>query len=118
MRRGLERARAFAEAARLDAQAADSLAIIVEEWLINVVEHGGAAAGSRIVMRLGRGPDGVRLVVTDAGRPFDPRTVTFQGPNLTRGGGAGLALIQAWCRIADYRRRGGRNRLVFEMPLS
>ena len=28
-----------------------------------------------------------------------------------------LALIQAWCRIADYRRAGGRNRLVIEMPL-
>lgn len=118
MRRGLERARAFAEAARLDARAADSLAIIVEEWLVNVIEHGGAAPSARIVLRFGRRPDCVRVLVTDAGRPFDPRAVTFEGPNLARGGGAGLTLIQAWCRIADYRRRRGRNRLVFEMPLT
>jgi hypothetical protein len=41
----------------------------------------------------------------------------FGGPNLERGGGAGLELIRAWCRIAAYARRGGRNRLVLEMPL-
>lgn len=42
----------------------------------------------------------------------------FEGPNLTRGGGAGLALIQTWRRIADYRRQRGRNRVVFDMQLS
>lgn len=118
MGRALALARAFAEQAALEAQAADSLALIVEEWLSNVVEHGEAPPTARIVLRLQRAPRRVHVVVTDAGRPFDPRTVVFQGPNPERGGGAGLALIQAWCRIADYRRRRGRNRLVFEMPLA
>jgi serine/threonine-protein kinase RsbW len=116
--RALALARAFAERAALEAQAADSLAIIVEEWLSNVVEHGGAPASARIVLRLQHAPRQVKVVVTDAGRPFDPRTAVFQGPNPERGGGAGLALIQAWSRIADYSRRRGRNRLVLEMPIT
>lgn len=111
-------ARAFAERAAIGNEAADSLALIVEEWLHNVVEHGDAPAGARIVLRLRRTPGLLLLWVSDAGKPFDPRAAEFEGPNLERGGGAGLALIQAWCRIADYRRSGGRNRLVFEMPLS
>ncbi len=114
--RGLAFARRFADQAALAPGVTDHLALIVEEWLNNVVEHSGATSSSRIVLRLQRRPGVVRLTVTDAGKPFDPRTVTFDGPNLARGGGAGLALIQAWCRIADYRRAGGRNRLVFEMP--
>ncbi|MBW8812250.1 MAG: ATP-binding protein [Caulobacterales bacterium] len=115
--RALAAARRFAEAARLDPTAADRLAIVVEEWVGNVVDHGGAAPGSRIDLALARERSLVRLTVSDAGAPFDPRTAGFEGPNLERGGGAGLALIAAWTRVADYRRRGGRNHLVFEMPL-
>ena len=59
----------------------------------------------------------VFMEVSDAGLPFDPRDAVFEGPNLERGGGAGLELIRAWSRIADYTRRAGRNRLFVEMPL-
>ena len=106
----------FASDAGLGDSAAEKLAIIVEEWLINVVEHGGAAPTSRILLRLERDGAVVRVGFSDAGGPFDPREVEFEGPNLERGGGAGLALIKAWSRIAEYRRRAGRNRLVLEMP--
>jgi anti-sigma regulatory factor (Ser/Thr protein kinase) len=105
--------RRFAEAHALSADSADRLAVVVEEWTANIVEHGGAAAGSRIVLRLHRAGDGgVRLTFTDAGVAFDPRTASDEGPNLERGGGAGIALIRSWCEIESYRRRGGRNRLV------
>ena len=113
--RGLNLTREFANSTALSPLAADHLALIVEEWLNNVTEHSGAPAGGRIALRLQHRPGLVRLTVTDAGKPFDPRNVSFEGPNLARGGGAGLALIQAWCRITDYRRVSGRNRLVFEM---
>ncbi len=115
--RGLILARNFADKAALSPDAATHLALIVEEWLNNVIEHSGAPPGGRIVLRMHRLAGFVRVAVSDAGRPFDPRTVIFDGPNLSRGGGAGLALIRAWCRIADYRRHRRRNRLVFEMPL-
>ena len=118
VRRGLAAAFAFAMDCAIDEEATDKLAIIVEEWLVNVVEHGGGAATSRIAMRIERQGDLVRLSFSDGGHAFDPRDSVFEGPNLERGGGAGLALIQAWSRIADYRRRAGRNRLVLEMPLA
>jgi serine/threonine-protein kinase RsbW len=94
------------------------LAVVVEEWVANVVEHGGPQEGARIVLRLRLSDGVVRLSVSDAGRPFDPRTVAFSGPNNERGGGAGLALIVSLCRIARYARRAGRNHLVLEMPLA
>lgn len=112
MARAIAFARRFAETSGLPADNADRLAVIVEEWAANIVEHSGAPAGSRIVLRLERVGEGVRITVSDAGVAFDPRTVTDQGPNLERGGGAGIALIRAWCEIEAYRRRAGRNRLV------
>lgn len=115
--RALQVARTFAEAARIGDDAADRLAIIVEEWVANVVEHSRAPATSRIALRLEIEGTLVRLRVSDAGRPFDPRAAAFEGPDEARGGGAGLELIRAWGRIADYARRSGRNRLVIEMPL-
>jgi serine/threonine-protein kinase RsbW len=116
--RGLATALLFADAEALGDEATDKLAIVVEEWLINVVEHGQAAPGSRMALRLERVDGAVRLTFSDAGQAFDPREAVFEGPNMERGGGAGLALIQAWSRIADYRRRAGRNRVVLEMPLA
>lgn len=110
--RAIAFARRFADASGLNADAADRLAVVVEEWAANIVEHGRAVAGSRIVLRLERSGSGVRLTFTDAGVAFDPRTVTDDGPNLERGGGAGIALIRAWCEIESYARRRGRNRLV------
>jgi anti-sigma regulatory factor (Ser/Thr protein kinase) len=116
--RALAVARRFAALAGLPDAAADRLAILVEEWVANVVEYGDAPPPSRIEMRLERDGPLVRMTVSDAGVAFDPRTADLDGPNLERGGGAGLALIAAWSRVAEYRRRGGRNRLVLEMPLS
>lgn len=110
--------RRFARAAALDAATTDRLAIIVEEWAANIVEHGAAAPGSLIVLRLRRTGEGVRIAFSDAGVAFDPRTAEARGPNLERGGGAGIALIRSWSRIADYRRRRSRNRLTIELDLS
>jgi serine/threonine-protein kinase RsbW len=115
--RALALARAFARRAALADPAADRLAIVVEEWIANVVEHGAPRPGSRIGLRLEHAAGTVRLTVSDAGLPFDPRTAGFEGPNLDRGGGVGLELVRAWVTIADYRRRAGRNRLVLEMRL-
>lgn len=90
---------------------------MVEEWIVNLLEHGQLRPGSRIAVTLGREDGVVRLTFSDAGVPFDPRAAEFHGPNEARGGGVGLALIRAWSRIADYRRRSGRNRVTLEMPL-
>lgn len=90
--------------------------MVVEEWIANVVEHGGQQEGARIVLRLSLADGAVRLSVSDAGRPFDPRLARFDGPDIEHGGGAGLAMITGLCRITAYSRRAGRNRLVLEVP--
>jgi anti-sigma regulatory factor (Ser/Thr protein kinase) len=104
--------RRFADAGGLSADSADRLAVVVEEWAANIVEHSGAAPKSRIVLRLERVGEGARLTFTDAGMAFDPRQARDDGPNPERGGGAGIALIRAWCEIESYRRRAWRYRLV------
>ena len=110
-------ARSFADRAGLEAPAAGHLAMVVEEWVANVVEHGGPQDGARIVLRLRLNDAAIRVSISDAGQPFDPRAAVFDGPNPDRGGGAGLALIASLCRIAGYARHAGRNRLVLELPL-
>ena len=105
----------FATDARLADDTADRLAIVVEEWVTNIAEHSGAPPGSAIVLKLQQVGLGVRLTVTDAGVAFDPRTAEDKGPNLERGGGAGIALIRAWSEIEDYQRLSGRNRLVIRL---
>lgn len=116
--RALGVSRAFVEQCGLGRDPAERLAIVVEEWVANVVEHGGPPAGSHIGLRLALGPGIVRITVTDAGCAFDPREApAFEGPDLERGGGAGLELMRAWSRVVAYGCRGGRNRLVLELPL-
>jgi serine/threonine-protein kinase RsbW len=115
--RALELARGFCTAHGLERGAAERLAIIVEEWVANVLEHGDAPAHSRIVVSLACRADEVRLTFSDAGRAFDPRDAGFTGPDAERGGGAGLELIRAWSRVVAYARRGGRNRVILDMPL-
>lgn len=116
--RALAATRAFCAQADLGRDATERLVIVVEEWIANLVEHGAPPAGSRIGLRLAQAPGAIRVTVTDAGCPFDPRQDAFKGPNLERGGGAGLELLRAWSRVAAYGRRAGRNRLVLEVPLA
>lgn len=117
MAEALRLARRFSEDARVPGDAADQLAIIIEEWVLNAVEHGGPPARSLIVLELERTQGAVRIAASDPGAPFDPRAVEFLGPNLERGGGAGLALIKAWATIESYRRIRGRNRVVMSLPI-
>jgi anti-sigma regulatory factor (Ser/Thr protein kinase) len=108
--RAIAAARAFAG----EGEAADTLAIVTEEWVANVLEHGAPAPGSLIVLTFARAAGGMALSASDAGAPFDPRAAGPAEPNLERGGGAGLALILAWCDV-DWRRTGGRNRVVLTL---
>jgi serine/threonine-protein kinase RsbW len=112
--RAIAAVRLYAETLSLADEAADRLALIAEEWVINILDHSGAAPQSRIVLMLAQPGGRPRLTVSDAGRPFDPCAVEDFGPNLERGGGAGIALIRTWCEMT-YVRRGGRNRLALDL---
>lgn len=114
--RALRAVRAFAGRCALPDGQTDRLALVVDEWLANALEHGRPPAASRLVLSLAREAACVRLVVTDAGVAFDPRLAAFDGPDLERGGGVGLELVRAWAEIEDYRRHRGRNRVWLRIP--
>lgn len=88
------------------------LAIIVEEIVANVVEHGDCPPGSELVLMIAKDGDRIEVSVEDGGTAFDPRShvseATMPPP---RGGGAGLALVTHWAKTIDYSRVDGRNRL-------
>jgi serine/threonine-protein kinase RsbW len=105
-------ARDYLRATAADEDMQARLSIIVEELVINLVEHGGAPEGDPIELRLEREADeGVRMTLIDGGTPFDPREATLSEVPPERGGGAGIALVLAWAEIVDYASAEGRNRL-------
>jgi anti-sigma regulatory factor (Ser/Thr protein kinase) len=89
---------------------------VVEEWVLNVLEHGGAPEGATIRLSLELGESAIRIEASDPGVAFDPREVEMEGPNLERGGGVGLALVKAWTTIEGYRRIDGRNEVTLILP--
>ena len=112
---GLAATRAFVTAEELGDQG-DVLAIIVEELLFNLIDHGDAPPGDPIALRLARVAEGIRLVLESGGTPFDPREAQADRPMPERGGGAGLALVRVWARIEASESSGGRNRLQLLIP--
>lgn len=110
-------ARDFAGTGRIDQADAVRLAIIIEELVTNLYDHGGLSAEDVFELELRATDADIRLVLVDPGRPFDPaRAVPDR--STSRGGGAGLKLIQAWAAHIDYRSTGGRNRLELLLPVS
>ena len=110
-------ARRFAEAHALAADDAARLAIIVEELVANLIDHGGAP-GTSITLRLSRRSREIGLTLIDRGAFFDLRTAQHAAEPPERGGGAGIALVLAWARVDDYTRAGTLNWLDLTIPLT
>ncbi|SNS38279.1 Anti-sigma regulatory factor (Ser/Thr protein kinase) [Sphingomonas laterariae] len=115
--RAIAAAHDYCDRTGCDDDARAHIAIIVEELVLNIVEHGGAALGDPIHILLEQVGEGTQLTLTDGGTFFDPREA--EAPGLAppeRGGGAGIALILAWAEIRSYVAEGGRNRMVLLIP--
>lgn len=94
---------------------ADRLAILVEELVMNLIDHAALPAGDRIDLRFSAHDDGVRLLIEDGGTPFDPRgSAAPHDPD--RVGGAGLHMLARWARVERYESIGARNRLMLLVP--
>lgn len=107
---------AFAAAQALDATTKRRLAIIVEELLINVIDHAIHGRDIALGLDLQTVEDGVAITIDDDSIAFDPRTVAPpELPNPDRGGGVGLAIVKAWADIVSYDSEHGRNRLVLRL---
>ncbi len=110
-------ARNFAVANHIDGSDISRLCVIIEELFANLYEHGGVTHDELVQMSLSTSVGGVRIVVVDPGRPFDPRDAKSSRPRSERGGGAGIDIVRGWASQFDYRRSEGCNRLELLVPL-
>lgn len=106
----------FSAASSLTPSHTARLAILVEEAVTNLYDHGQVQPGFTGSLALSDDGDGVGICLCDSGKAFDPREADeCHGPDEERGGGAGLALIRAWAEIVDYRSEDGRNQLELKL---
>jgi anti-sigma regulatory factor (Ser/Thr protein kinase) len=112
----VEAARTFGLSRGLSDGELARLCIIVEELVANLYDHAGLTHQSEIEMTIARVAAGIRISIVDTGIPFDPRTIPHS-ERPERGGGAGLALVQAWAEILGYEASDLGNRLDLLVPL-
>jgi serine/threonine-protein kinase RsbW len=111
-----ERAQAFLAESGVDARAAHHVALVLDELLTNVFNHGGTGKSPASV-RLVVGDDRVDAQILDCGEKFDPRReqdIDLSAPVSDRPvGGLGLLLVRRVTDGLDYERVGDRNRTTF-----
>ena len=88
------------------------LLVAADEIFANIVRYSGATRWS-LSVELDHHPDGVRLVITDNGKPFDP--LAQRDPDTTLAaedravGGLGIFIVKKTMSPVTYKRRSGLN---------
>jgi anti-sigma regulatory factor (Ser/Thr protein kinase) len=111
-------ARVFASAAILDRASSARLAIVVEELVLNLYDHGELAADEFFELELQRIPDALRVSLIAPGPKFDPRVETRTSTPRSAGASAGLKLIREWSQSIEHDYVDGRNRVVTTLAVS
>ena len=111
-------ARIFAERDGIAEADGQRLAILVEELVTNLYDHGGLSDADAVGVELVKLGDTIRLAIADQGQAFDPGPATQPEAVPARGGGAGLAMVREWASDMDYRSADGVNRLTVRLPLT
>ena len=111
-------ARAFAERAGIDHAAGPRLAIVVEELVTNLYDHGGLRADDAFDLELSSNGAEVRFALSAPGPEFDPWLPVFGRKPSSTGAGAGLELVKAWSSLLEHDYANGRNRLALTLPIS
>lgn len=114
--RAVELAHLFSTSNALAPQRRARLAILVEEAVTNLYDHGAIGPGFAGTLTLSADSTDVRVTLCDSATPFDLRDAhEADMPNTERGGGVGLAMIRAWAEIVDYRSANGTNALELKL---
>ncbi len=116
VRDACDAAREFATALWLGDDELARLCIVVEEWVANLYDHGGLTPSDAVELCLASDPEGVKVIITDPGNPFDPRDLPCRVELPDRGGGAGIGIMRAWANLVTYQRTEGGNRLELLLP--
>ena len=96
-------------------KAKNKLLVAADEIFANIVRHSGATRWSLSVV-LTHHPEGVRLVLSDDGKPFDPLVQRDPDTTLSAAdrdiGGLGILIVKKTMSPVTYRRRNGKNILT------
>ncbi|HVU31412.1 MAG TPA: ATP-binding protein [Sphingomicrobium sp.] len=111
-------ARTLAGRVGIDESDAARLAIIIEELVTNLYDHGGLGFDDVFELELFATGEELGVVIIDPGTPFDPGLADLGRKVPRRGGGAGLKLVRAWASRTEYSSIGGFNRLAVLLPKS
>lgn len=88
--------------------------VCLEEAVANAIGHGGSR--EPILISLAADDREVRLIIEDAGIPFDPAAARPRRTAALEPGGTGLVLLHHFCPALRYQRHDGRNRLILPFP--
>lgn len=115
--KALELVADFVQRSNCGADAEARVAIIVEELVANIVEHGCPPPDSDIAIELAALGADIGLTLSDAGSFFDIRRAVAPAEiPPERGGGAGIALVLSWANVIGYEAEDGRNVLRLVIP--
>lgn len=114
----LDAIEAWCEAAELGPATAHRIGVVVEELAANVAMHGtgGPDGATFVAVSLAAEPGGIRAVVEDDGRPFDPLAQAAPDTDAAledrEVGGLGVHFARVMARELAYAREGGLNRVT------
>jgi anti-sigma regulatory factor (Ser/Thr protein kinase) len=106
----------FLEEEGVPPKRAHRVRLVVEELLVNVIQHAYDDDGKHtILLDVRTEPNGVAVVVEDDGKPYDPRRTSSPTPKeLLEAGkshGLGVVIVKKVARDFGYERVAGRNRV-------
>jgi serine/threonine-protein kinase RsbW len=109
----------FAFDAELRPDVTSVIDLCANEVVVNIISYAYESAGPReIALELDAIPGGVRLVVSDDGRPFNPLQAPDHVPPLRLDeatiGGLGILLVRRMASRCEYRRDQDRNIVSIE----
>jgi serine/threonine-protein kinase RsbW/sigma-B regulation protein RsbU (phosphoserine phosphatase) len=89
--------------------------LIVEELVLNLIDHAVGSVTNRVNVRIDLAPGRVIVVLEDDAKPFDPRSAPAFDKNRPleeRGDrGMGIHLVRTLAEDMEYQRIDGRNQL-------
>ena len=100
---------------KVPVKARSQLLVAADEIFANIVRYSGATRWTLTIEKM-RYPDGVRLVLTDDGKPFDP--LAHRDPEVPGGegaleiGGLGILIVKKTMSPVTYKRRDSLNILT------
>jgi serine/threonine-protein kinase RsbW len=109
-------AREFAETQGLSSDDSARICVVIEELIANLIDHGGLTEQDTVELSLGNEAEGIRVVIADHGKPFDPWSAPPNHEQPERGGGVGIEIVRAWAIFIDYAVTAEGNRLELLLP--